>query len=354
MRVVVTGHLGYIGTVLTPMLQAAGHTVTGIDSDLFAACTCAAAGPMPLVPGLARDIRDVTPDDFAGADAVVHLAGLSNDPMGDLDPEMTRDINFLGTMAVARAAKAAGARRFVFSSSCSNYGASGGDMIDEDAPFNPVTPYGRSKVEAELGLAKLADERFCPVYLRSATAYGVSPRLRFDLVLNNLVAWAVTTGQIRMKSDGSPWRPIVHIGDIAGAMLAALEAPEETVFDRAFNIGVTGHNYQIRDIARIVAEMVPDCRVTFAEDAEPDKRTYRVNCDRAARELPGFRPQWDPWKGAETLYQVCRAALTDTSDFEGPRYQRIGHLKQLIADGRIDATFRPVAQADEDRARAVS
>lgn len=352
MRVLVTGHRGYIGTVLTPMLAAAGHDVIGLDSDLYERCTFAPGGALPEIPSLRKDIRDVVPADLDGVDAVLHLAALSNDPLGDFRPETTYDINFEGTMRVARAAKAAGVGRFVFSSSCSNYGASGPDFIDESGAFNPVTPYGISKVRSEGALADLADADFCPVFLRSATAYGVSPRIRFDLVLNNLVAWAVTTGNIHMKSDGTPWRPIVHIEDISRAFLAVLDAPADLVNCEAFNVGVTDHNYQIRELAEIVADVVPGCEVTFAEDAGPDKRSYRVNCDKIRRVLPGFEPQWDARRGAESLYAAYREIDLTLEAFEGPRYQRIGHIKKLIADGVIDDRLRHVAA--EPAADAVS
>lgn len=336
MRILVTGHQGYIGTVLTPMLAEAGHDVVGLDSDLYELCTFAAGGAIPDVPSIRKDVRDVEPGDFLGFDAVMHLAGLSNDPLGDFRRETTFEINYAATMTVARAAKAAGVERFIYSSTCSNYGASGSDFIDETSPFNPITPYGESKVQSELELAQLIDDGFCVTSLRSATAYGLGPRLRFDLVLNNLVAWAVTTGRIHMKSDGLSWRPIVHIKDIAQAFRRVVEAPVEKVRGEAFNVGVTEHNYQIRDLAGIVAEVVPNCELQFAEGAGPDKRSYRVNCDKIRRVLPDFVPQWSPAMGAQEIYEACRASSLTLEEFEGPRYQRIGHIKQLIDTNQID------------------
>jgi len=342
MRVLVTGHKGYIGAVMTPLLLDAGHEVVGFDSDLFRNCSFGGR-QLTEVPELTKDIRDVTVADLKGMDAVIHLAGLSNDPLGFLNPDLTMQINYEASLRLAEFSSAAGVRRFLFSSSCSGYGAAGDDLVGEEAEFHPVTPYGRSKVLVEQAVAKLATEEFSPTFLRNATAYGVSPRLRFDLVLNNLVAWAYTTGRVHIKSDGTPWRPIVHIEDISRAFLAALEAPREIVHNMALNVGRTSENYRIRELAQIVQETVPNCTVEFAEDGGPDKRCYRVNCDKIMTVLPGFRPRWDARRGAQELYEAYCEERLGAADFEGPRYSRISHVKQLQATSQLDPNLRWVS-----------
>ena len=338
MRVLVTGHQGYIGTVLVPMLLAAGYEVVGLDSDLFQQCTF--GGPLPEVPTITKDLRDVEVADCQGFDAVLHLAGLSNDPLGDLDPQLTIAINTAASVRLARLAKQAGVPRFVFSSSCSTYGAAGDAPIDEAAALHPVTPYGQSKVLVEQEVTLLADERFSPTFLRNATAYGVSPRLRFDLVLNNLVAWAFTTGRVYLKSDGTPWRPIVHIEDISRAFLAVLEAPRDVVHNAVFNVGRTEENYQIRELAEIVRDTVPGTRIEYAPDAGPDKRCYRVNFRKLEQMLPAFKLQWNARLGARQLYDAYQQIGLSVEDFEGPKYKRIAHIQYLLQVGHLAADLR--------------
>lgn len=340
MKVLVTGHLGYIGTVLTPMLLARGHEVVGYDSDLYGRCTFGPASRIAAVPCIKKDIRDVQLADVRGFDAVLHLAGLSNDPLGDFNPELTFDINHRASVRLAELAKEAGVGRYVFSSSCSNYGAGGDDMLDEGAAFNPVTPYGESKVMVEKDVAGMASDRFTPVFLRNATAYGVSPRLRFDLVLNNLTAWAYTTGKVMIKSDGSPWRPIVHIEDISRGFVAVMEAPAAKVHNQAFNIGGTAENYRVRDIANIVGETVAGSAITFAEGASPDKRNYRVRCDKFAAAFPEFTPRWTARRGAAEIHDALRGVGVTLEEFEGPRFKRIAHIRQLLDERVLGDDFR--------------
>lgn len=333
MKVLVTGHEGYIGAVLTPMLQKAGHQVIGVDCGYFRT-TDQHNRPR-------KDIRDLTAADLAGCQAVIHLAALSNDPMGNLLPELTYEINYRNSVRLAELAKQAGASRFLFSSSCSVYGLGSADgFATEESPLNPLTPYAISKIRTEEDVAKLASASFSPVFLRNATVYGWSPRFRSDLVLNNLAGWAYTSGEIRILSDGTPWRPIVHVEDVSQAFLVMLEAPRQAVHNQVFNVGVNDQNYQVSELASIVVQAFKGCQISYAQGGGPDPRSYRVDFSKLAAVVPAFHPKWNAKLGADELAHAYRQVRLTLDDFNGPRYVRLVQLKQLVQKGLLDERLR--------------
>jgi nucleoside-diphosphate-sugar epimerase len=338
MKILLTGHHGYIGSVTAPVLRAAGHVVVGLDTLFYEGCDL---GPDANgVPLLRLDVRDVEARHLGGFDAVVHLAALSNDPLGELSPALTSAINFEATVGLARAAREAGVGRFVFASSCSMYGAGSADAVTEEAPLRPLSAYAESKVRSEEALASLADSSFSPVFMRNATAYGVSPRMRVDLVLNNLVAWAYTTGAVKIMSDGTPWRPLVHIEDIARTTAAILAAPREFVHAEAFNVGADSENYQVRDLAEIVRDTVGGCEVEYAGTGDPDPRSYRVDFSRLRRTFPNLELRWTARRGAEEILAAYRSIGLTLADFEGHRFVRLKHLKLLLERDELDPELR--------------
>ena len=338
MKVLVTGHKGFIGTVMVPILLNEGFDVTGIDTDLYRYCTY---GDSPLeVPSIDKDVRDVTKEDLKGFDAIVHLAALSNDPLGDINVDLTYDINHKASVRIAEMAREVGVKRFLFASSCSMYGKAGDNVLDETADFNPVTAYAKSKVYVERDVAPMASDTFSPVFLRNSTAYGVSPRIRFDLVINNLTAWAYTTGKILLKSDGTPWRPLVHIEDITQAVVCALKADREVIHNLSVNVGSNEENHQMRDLAQFVKEVVPNCEIEIADGAGPDERCYRASFDKIHRVFPEFQTKWTAKMGVEQCYQSYVKHGLNREEYEGIKYKRIAHIMNLIEEGKLGTDLR--------------
>ena len=338
MKVLLTGHDGYIGSVMMPILQAGGHKVVGVDTFYYSDHRPKSMKNEYRVIDL--DIRDLTPDVFEGFDAFIHLAALSNDPLSQINPDLTFEINHKASVHVAKMAKEAGVKRFLYASTCSVYGVANQDeLATEETRLNPLSAYAISKVRTEADLADLADDGFSPVYLRNATAYGWSPHFRSDLVLNNLACWAYTTGEVRVMSDGTPWRPIVHVRDIANTFAAVLVARRDHIHNQAFNVGQNAENYQVGDLAAIVQQDFPGCKVTYDEHGGPDPRSYRVDFSKIATHVPEFKPVWNAQRGVEELHKAYAEVGLTKEDFTGPRYVRLAQLKSLIQEGQLDGNL---------------
>ena len=335
-KIIVTGHTGFIGSLLAPMLVEKGYEVVGIDTKYFDE-DCEFYAPKKGFLEIKKDTRDITEEDLKGAYAICHLAALSNDPMGDLDEQLTFDINHLASVEIAKLAKKVGVEKYIYSSSCSLYGIADGDVaLDETAEFNPVTAYAKSKVYSERDIVPLATDDFAVTFMRNSTAYGVSPKLRADLVVNNLVGWAVTTGQIKIMSDGSPWRPLVHAEDIARAFIAVIEAPKEVINRKSYNVGQTEENFQIRDIAKLVGEVIPNCEVIITGEHGGDSRSYRVNFDLIAKELPNFKPKWTLKEGIKEVYEAYKKYQMDDEKFNSKAFIRLKELQHLMSTNKIN------------------
>ena len=338
-RVLLTGHHGYIGSVMGPRLLDAGYQVVGLDTIYYDE-GCAFAPDRESIPAIGKDIRDITAEDIQGFDTLIHLAALSNDPLGNLKGQLTYDINQDASVRLAQLAKESGVRRFLFSSSCSMHGTSTGTKVDETTPVYPLTPYGESKIRAEREISGMADSNFSPVFLRNGTVYGVSPRLRVDIVLNNLVGWACTTGNVKLYTDGTPWRPLIHVEDVCDAFIAVMEAPVETVHNQVYHVGSNKENYQIRTLAEIVQSVVPGCGLEFSSDHEGDQRTYIADFTKIEERLPQFQPKWTAEAGAHQLYEAYRRANLNLEEFTGSRYIRLKRIDELLRTGRLDANLR--------------
>jgi len=337
-KILVTGNNGFIGTILVKLLVEKGYEVFGIDTNYFDE-DCNLYPYKNDIMDIKKDVRNIAKEDLKDVYAVCHLAALSNDPIGELDPDLTYDINYHASVRLAKLAKKLGVTKFIYSSSCSLYGIAGEEAITEEAEFNPVTAYAKSKVLTEKSILPLSDSDFSVTTLRNATAYGISPKLRVDLVVNNLVGWALTTGQIKILSDGTPWRPLIHAEDIARAFIAVIEAPKEVIKGEAFNVGKNSENYQVKDIATMIKAVLPDCEIIITGEHGPDSRTYKVNFDKIGRMLQGFDPQWNLKKGIEQIVNYYKQYGMSSNKFNDRYFIRLKQIKYLVDKGLVDSTL---------------